>query len=100
MPAAAEQISLGGDLQLDAGQDLHPGRNKFAWVRVAEGQALLMGDPELRSDSGGSYLPLGSGMWLTAADTLKLKALTTEEIVADGKWLPSLWVCIRCFSNA
>src|SRR5207247_3922352 len=92
IPAGAEHISCGGELALDPGQDLHPGRNEFAWVRVNEGRAVWMGIPELEVDLGEAYLPLGSGMWLRAAERLKLKALRTQEMVADQDLLSGLWL--------
>lgn len=90
IPAAAEQISQVGDLVLDTGQDLYPGRNKFAWVRLNEGRALLMGLPQLTVGPGEFYLPLGSGMWLRASQRFKLTALTTQEALADQDLLSGL----------
>lgn len=86
-PVAAEILNP-GQMLLDTAQHMHPGRNGFAWVRVDEGRALLMGVPELELDRGDGYLPVGSGMWITAAEPSKLQILTTEEMVRDHD-LPS-----------
>jgi ATP-binding cassette subfamily C protein len=79
VPAAAEQLSYGKELMLEG--DFRPQRNKFAWVRLTEGRALLQGNPDLGVDPGETYLPLGSGMWLRAVERLKAIAVTTEDLV-------------------
>jgi ATP-binding cassette subfamily C protein len=81
IPAAAEQITKAGNLVLDEGLDLYPSRNQFAWVRVKEGAALLMGLSDLRIDPGETHVPLGNGMWIHASDRVKLRAVTTKEMV-------------------
>src|SRR2546427_6877270 len=86
-PVAAETL-LAGQLLLDTAKHVVPGRNGFAWVRVEQGRALLMGIPELELQRGDGYLPVSSGMWITAAEPSKLHILTTEEILHDRD-LPS-----------
>jgi ATP-binding cassette subfamily C protein len=90
LPAAALQITCGADVNLDSGQDVRTGRNEMVWTRLSGGRARLMGLPDIDVQPGQDYLPLGNGVWLRAIEPVRLKALTTEQVIAENGLMPGL----------
>jgi ATP-binding cassette subfamily C protein len=89
-PPSAEQISCGIELGLDAGQDVCPQRNQVVWVRMEYGRALLMGRAPIDVELNQICFPFARGMWLHVVERSKLKALTTERIIAEQALTPAL----------
>jgi NHLM bacteriocin system ABC transporter ATP-binding protein len=102
IPAGADKIYASGESVFDVGQTAHCGRNNFAWVRVVEGQAQLLGVPELTVNQTDAYLPLRTGVWLRASERLKLDAITTDDVVALQNPLVGLSLLhallLKCFA--
>lgn len=65
---------------LSQDQIFQPRQGTVSWVRIQQGHTRWMGFEELPLDSTTGMLPLGTGMWLQAEDTVELEDVRTLEI--------------------
>ncbi|HEY9672750.1 MAG TPA: NHLP bacteriocin export ABC transporter permease/ATPase subunit [Waterburya sp.] len=67
-------------LSLTKGQTLQTLPGTVSWVYVQQGSARWMGFEEFTLDSSSAIVPLGTGMWLEADDTIEVALADTWEI--------------------
>ncbi len=67
-------------LTLPPGQIFQPLKETVVWVQVQQGTAHWMGLPEFPLTARSAAIPLGSDMWLQAADTLEIALVATQEL--------------------
>lgn len=89
-PVISQETEGVQHLTLSKGQKLKPKRDTVIWVQVVQGEANLMGNPQLSLSQESQMLPLGEGMWLEATDTVELECYNTEYIRDSDRLLGSL----------
>ncbi|MBD2104011.1 NHLP bacteriocin export ABC transporter permease/ATPase subunit [Leptolyngbya sp. FACHB-261] len=67
-------------LSLVAGQTLQAKPGTVSWVQLQQGQVRWLGMPEISLDAATGLVPLGTGMWLEAEDTVELATADTTAI--------------------
>jgi NHLM bacteriocin system ABC transporter ATP-binding protein len=90
LPAGALQLPEFGEALLEPDQHFHPGRNRFCWVRLTSGRLSLMSSAEMQVTPQDAYLPIPSGMWVTAAEPSVVEVSTTDEALSSGELVAGL----------
>lgn len=67
-------------LSLTPGQTFQALKGTVTWVQMQQGNAGWMGVAEFPLNPTVSVMPLGSGLWLQAADTIEIALLATHEV--------------------
>jgi NHLM bacteriocin system ABC transporter ATP-binding protein len=67
-------------LSLTLGQIFQPMKGTVSWVKIQQGSARWMGLEDFPVTSMSAVLPLDSGMWLQAVDTIEIALLDTHEL--------------------
>lgn len=87
-------------LPLRAGesQDVSPGQaffplERLVFVRLLEGEAVFLSQPDLRVTPGAGLLPLPGEAWLHAGETCRIQTLASTDALAD----PGFWGGLRSY---
>ncbi|WP_088889866.1 NHLP bacteriocin export ABC transporter permease/ATPase subunit [Leptolyngbya ohadii] len=65
---------------LEAGEVYQPPQGSIVWLRLLQGQAKLLGLPELDLTTQQGQIPFSTHLWLRAIDTIELDVCSKHEI--------------------